>query len=367
MTLELEQIKTSELNPGNELLQSFMWARFKEKFGWRAHAFRLKFNFSESTFLCLSRKIIGGCFIYVPNAGMELKNPGQGIEFLETVGTKIIQTVSQETKSSPVCVRFDLLWESFMFRHLMDQSKKNRVRKAISDIQPANTVLVNLAGADEEILARMKSKTRYNIRLSNRRNVCVNIENTEEAQSRNLSLWYGLYMETAERHSISAHSFEYFLSLFKSVNNYYSFQGNEHKPQVFLITAKYQDELLAGIILSSCGKMARYLYGASSLKHRDLMPNYLLQWKAICLARELGCQEYDLYGIPPKNDPKHPWYGLYRLKTGFGGKIIERVGCWDVFTNKRKYDVFRKMELIRQTYFKKIRPILVRKKFLFKR
>ena len=82
---------------------------------------------------------------------------------------------------------------------------------------------------------------------------------------------------------------------------------------------------------------------------------YLLQWQAIRDAREVGCGSYDVYGIPPANDPHHPMYGLYRFKTGFGGTLIHRCGVYDAPVKPGLYRLFRVVEKGRQFYYKRLR------------
>ena len=166
----------------------------------------------------------------------------------------------------------------------------------------------------------MKSKTRYNIRLAQRRGVTVAVAGAAEAIGEPLAGWYRLYRSTAERHRITAHSAGYFATLFELA-------AAVAAPELFLLSAHYRGELVGGIIVSVCGRMARYLYGASAPRQREAMANYALQWAALQLARARCCRVYDLYGIPPAADPEHPWFGLYRFKTGFGGDIVHRWGA----------------------------------------
>jgi len=83
------------------------------------------------------------------------------------------------------------------------------------------------------------------------------------------------------------------------------------------------------MILVQSRRRASYLYGTSANARRELMALYALQWAAIHLAEASGCTEFDLFGVSPRSDPKHPLYGLYRFKVGFGGSILHHQGCWD--------------------------------------
>jgi lipid II:glycine glycyltransferase (peptidoglycan interpeptide bridge formation enzyme) len=98
------------------------------------------------------------------------------------------------------------------------------------------------------------------------------------------------------------------------------------------------------MFLALSGKRATYLYGASSNRYREFMAPYFLQWNAIQLSKENGCSEYDFFGISGSPDPSHPMYGLYRFKTGFGGYIRHRLGCWDYPLKQDSYEKFRTHE-----------------------
>ena len=116
-----------------------------------------------------------------------------------------------------------------------------------------------------------------------------------------------------------------------------------------LYLAEHEGDVLAGIVTLFRGKEAVYLYGASSDRKRNLMAPYALQLKAMEDAKAYGCSEYDLFGIPPNEDPSHPMAGLYRFKTGFGGRIIHRPGSLDYPCRPLIYHLFRAAETLRKT------------------
>ncbi|HUX11839.1 MAG TPA: peptidoglycan bridge formation glycyltransferase FemA/FemB family protein, partial [Spirochaetia bacterium] len=213
------------------------------------------------------------------------------------------------------------------------------------DVQPPSTVVLDITAAPEAILAGMKAKTRYNIRLAERKGVEV-----VRAALDRFDTFYRLYRETAGRDHIAIHSEEYYRTLFELSN---TFSGRS--PLIRLYLAVHEGEELAAIITAFYGRRATYLYGASSNEKRNLMPAYLLQWRAMNDAKEAGCREYDLFGIPPSDDPLHPMSGLYRFKTGFGGEILHRPGCWDVPLRQGMYAAYRVAEWARSFYFHRLR------------
>ena len=190
------------------------------------------------------------------------------------------------------------------------------------EIQPPRTLIVDISGTEEKILARMKQKTRYNIRLARRKGVVVR-------QTSDIAMFYELMRVTGERDAFGVHSEAYYqraLDLFKP-------RGN-----CILLCAEFDEQPLAGIMVFSQGNRAWYFYGASSNQHRQLMPTYLLQLKAILWAIAQGCNEYDLWGVPDEDQEtletnflnRHDGlWGVYRFKRGFGGELRRTVKGWD--------------------------------------
>jgi len=261
-----------------------------------------------------------------------------------------------------IMVRYDLAWESFWAREddaytpegiwlgpPSQQSQELRfnygsfhhnLKKAHTNILPSNTIFLDLRKGEESLLQSMKSKTRYNIGLSQRNGVTVSVAGTED-----LSRWYALYTETARRNGFFLHNIEHFRALLTSTA-----ENSQSPAEVFLLVAEHDNEPLAAMFLVITGNRGTYLYGASSSRKRNLMATYALQWKAILLAKERGCTEYDMFGIAPNPDPDHPMYGLYRFKTGFGGEIYRSMGCWDYPLDRAAYSYFAASEMTSQGY-----------------
>ncbi len=221
-----------------------------------------------------------------------------------------------------------------------------QLRRPGIEIQPKHTVVVDIAPGEEDILRAMHRKTRYNIRLSLRRGGVEVLEGGE----RDVETWYRLKIENDKRDGIVTHSLEYYRDLFRTAATY-----GPGAPGIRLLLAKVEGEVLGGVILSICGPRARYLHGASATRARSTMFTYALQWRAMELAREHGCTSYDLYGIPPTDDPGHPMHGLYRFKTGFGGGVLHRYGCYDVVLRRGLYAALRTLEKVRYAYYKRLR------------
>lgn len=254
------------------------------------------------------------------------------------------RALRQHLPKNTVCVRWDLVTGTRVPPASDDEDEKNvdpvpprlprPFRKPAADVQPPDTVIVSLAD-DDTLLARMHKKTRYNIRLAEKKGVTV--EKTGVAA---LSDWYLLYRQTAERDRISIHSETYYRDLFA------------HAPNLSLWLARYEGTLLAGNIVLRHGKLATYLYGASSNEHRNLMAPYALQQAAMHDAWEQGAVEYDMFGIPPTDDPAHPMHGLYRFKNGFGGDRVHRLGAWDFVFRPLFWTLWTRADALRVWYYK---------------
>lgn len=162
-----------------------------------------------------------------------------------------------------------------------------------------------------------------------------------------LDVWYELYMETALRNGLYINDKSYFHSVFAS-----KMECPDKAVQVKLLVASFDDTPLAAIFLILSAHRATYLYGASSSRMRNLMPTYALQWRAMQIAKENCCSEYDMFGIAPCPDPSHPMYGLYKFKQGFGGDVYHQLGCWDYPLEKEKYDYFCACEMNMQGYYR---------------
>lgn len=295
---------------------------------------------------------------YVPyGPELEPADEFRGI-FLE----ELSESLRSQLPSDCFLIRYDLVWESFWagdegaYRpeeiwpgppaHPLQELRFNfstrnmNFRKAPSNILPSNTVFLDLLRDEVSLLQSMKPKTRYNIGLALRKGVTVSVAGLEK-----LDRWYALYRETACRNNFFLHDIEHFRAVLGSRAE------NSHSPaEVCMLIAEHEKEPLAAMFLVITGNRGTYLYGASSSHKRNLMATYALQWKAITLAKEKGCSEYDLFGISPNPDPDHPMYGLYRFKTGFGGEIYHSMGCWDYPIDNKLYAYFAASELTSQGY-----------------
>lgn len=183
-------------------------------------------------------------------------------------------------------------------------------------IQFINTGSTDLHASEDALLKAMKSKTRYNIRLSGRRGVEVKAGTAEQ-----LDIFYQMYQETAERDGFLIRPRPYYMDLW---------QNFQEKGLAHLLLAWVEDDPVAGMILFHFGKRVWYFYGASTSRQRRAMPNYALQWAAIQWAKEQDATEYDWWGAPDDlEDPDDGMAGVWRFKRGFNAQFRSHIGAWD--------------------------------------
>jgi len=171
---------------------------------------------------------------------------------------------------------------------------------------PRRSWMLDIRPPEEQILSGMKEKWRYNIRLAGRKGVQVR----EAGSDADIDAFYNLYQETARRDGIWIHPKEHYATFLKLYGE---------RDAAVLLLAEYEGMPIAGLIAARCGAVATYMFGASSNRERNRMPNHLLQWTAIRWARERGCAVYDFRAIAEVLDPREDMYSLYQYKQGFGG------------------------------------------------
>jgi lipid II:glycine glycyltransferase (peptidoglycan interpeptide bridge formation enzyme) len=201
-------------------------------------------------------------------------------------------------------------------------------------IQFRNTVLIDLRPNEDMLLKAMKQKTRYNIHLASRRGVQVHA-----GELRDLDDLYRMYAQTALRDGFAIRDREYYLHIWKT----FMLGGGEPGPQAEPLIATVNGEAIAAVILFRFGRQAWFVYGMSREAHRDKMPNYLLQWEAIQLAKRAGCCIYDLWGAPDVFNETDRMWGVYRFKEGLGGKVVRFLGAWDIVNQPFWYQIYTKI------------------------
>ncbi len=182
-------------------------------------------------------------------------------------------------------------------------------------IQFRNSMWLNLQTDAGSLIQSFKQKTRYNIRLAERKGVLVRL-----AQPTDLPQLFDLYAETAQRDGFVIRSRAYYLDVWQTLL--------ESGYGVALL-AEVDGQWVAGVVLTRYAGRVTYMYGMSRVQFREWMPTYLLQWRAIEYAQQMGCHTYDFWGAPEVFDESDSMWGVWRFKEGFRGQVVRTLGAWD--------------------------------------
>ena len=366
-------------------LQTQFWAEFKSNHGWKPLYFTLDENrhlsqvdsypqgvSDTSTLTVLIRRIKGFSLAYIPMAPEFTGREDIALSVSDEERNAYLEKISglaSELKSllpkRTLFVRFDppvdftetADRDSFANGKIsLSKNSLPKIKKSHVDIQPPDTVLLSLQNSEEEILAAMKNKWRYNIRLAAKKGVEVSRHYASDGDFEDaFNQFYNLFEQTSRRDGVSFHGKNYYIDLLKR-----GIPEDGEKPKITLYLAKHEGDYLAGIITLFCKREAVYLYGASGNIKRNLMPAYLLQWTAIQDAKKEGCPVYDFYGCPPTSDENHPMHGLFLFKTGFGGTLVHRPGSFDIPLSPL-YGFYDAAEKLRAWWHKKALKKLLKK------
>jgi lipid II:glycine glycyltransferase (peptidoglycan interpeptide bridge formation enzyme) len=197
---------------------------------------------------------------------------------------------------------------------------------SFEQIQFRNTMILDLRPDEEALLANMKSKWRYNIRLAGRRG--VEVRQVSEAEFPTL---YEMYAETSQRNTFIIREASYYLDAWRAF---------VRAGLALPLVAEVKGELVAMLVLFHFGQRAWYMYGASRDVHRKCMPNHLLQWEAIKRAKAIGCTSYDMWGAPDVLSEEDPMWGVYRFKAGFGATFVGHIGAYDYAPSSLLYRLY---------------------------
>ena len=282
------------------LLQSPLWGRFKAKFGWEAEEYQ---NMTARSQVLFRKLPLGFSLAYLPKGQISLDWASllPQIDAACKRRRAVFLQVEPDLTDAELTPELSALFESFTIEP--------------HTIQPRTTILIDLRAEEDELLARMKQKTRYNIRLAEKKGVVVRETNDIEG-------FYRLMQTTGTRDGFSVHDVSYYQQAY----DLFAPSG-----ACVLLGAFHEDQPLAYLMLFLSGDRSWYFYGASDDSSRNLMPTYLLQWEAIRWSKAHGAVIYDLWGIPDASKEEleqnfsqrgDGLWGVYRFKRGFGGVVV---------------------------------------------
>jgi len=225
-----------------------------------------------------------------------------------------------------VCIKeFKIKNIFFKFEPNFTPEKIKQIKK-VKDFQPSKTLILNLSKSQEELLKEMHEKTRYNIRLAEKKELKIIKTNKEKKYVED---FLNLIDKTSKRDNFRSHNKNYYEKILKSSDKY-----------IDLWLAKKDEKILCANIVVNFGDTVTYLHGASSDEYKNLMAPHLLQWSQIRWAKENNYKYYDFWGIAKTDNKKDSWYGFTRFKKGFGGFELEYPGTFDVVYDKSFYSFY---------------------------
>jgi len=326
--------------PGVSILQTWEWGEVKSKYGWRSEQYIWrdqsgKINaaalilIKEINVPIISKKLRT---IYIPQGPLldwsnkslrrkvldDIREFAQGKDVLFIkIDPEIIYGIGEQIDNTDS--------KFLLAQEIINELKKEGWLFSPQQIQFKNTAWIRPEKSESELLAAMKQKTRYNIRLAGRKGVRI-----REGGIDDLDRLYQMYLETSIRDGFIIRPKEYYMCVWAKFI--------KAKMAVPLI-AQVDEGVVAGLLLFHFGNRSWYLYGMSTGKHREKMPNYLLQWEAIKISKKFSSKIYDLWGAPDNFNNQDRMWGVYRFKQGLGCEVIQRIGAYDYPLNKITYKI----------------------------
>ena len=205
-------------------------------------------------------------------------------------------------------------------------------KKSLKPLFTKYNFILDLAASEEELLKNMHQKTRYNIRVAQKRGVKIDIRNDAEG----LQAYLKLYFQTTRRQNYFGHNEIYHTKVWETF---------AETGQVQFVLASFEGKPLVAWMLLIFKDTLYYPYGGSSRLHRDTMASNLVAWEAIKLGKKLGLKKFDMWGaLGPDADPKDPWFGFHKFKQGYGGRLAEYLGSFDLVENPVLYYAFNSVD-----------------------
>jgi peptidoglycan pentaglycine glycine transferase (the first glycine) len=321
---------------GGHVLQSYQWGEFKRRLGWRPIRLVLEREgevVGLGQLLAYNTAPVPGVLIYCT------KGPWLPWDDEEAVRTFFegVRAVAGREGAHTVKIEPEVLEQQKDVKALLGEIG---FRKSRYDLNQKTTLVVDLNLPEEDLLAKMKSKTRYNVRLAARKGVEVVEPDFDEAWA----TFYEWMKATSERKGdyVLRRPRDYLRSVMRTMHD--AGQGR-------LFFAEHEGTPLAGMYVFTFGEKYWYMYGASSDEKRNLKPNYLLQWEVMRWARNRGLTHYDMVGVPKSeelNEGSSLW-NVYKFKEGFGGEISDSPGCYDLPVERLRAAAWYRLE---PTYYR---------------
>ncbi len=342
--------------PDPHFLQSYEWGQVKAKYGWSAYyavwtedgKFQVTSDLQTITnyqlpitasALILKRTAFRRFSIFYAPKGPLMDWTNESLRkrvlddlqsFAKKQGAIFLKLDPDVVLGRGVPARVDEVTENSGQAVMSDLRRRGWVESS-DQIQFRNTVMVDLSSSEEDILMRMKQKTRYNVRLAEKKGVTVRVGKLTD-----LPMLYKMYAETSVRDGFVIRDEEYYMTVWKLFMS----AAISSQPLAVPLIAEVDGEAVAAIFLFMFAGRGYYVYGMSRNAHREKMPTYLLQWAAMKHAMAHGCLTYDLWGAPDVFDESDSMWGVYRFKEGLGGEVVRTLGAYDFAPSKFWYSMY---------------------------
>lgn len=313
MSLDFEESELKEflqIHPKTNFMQSPEWARVKTEWKNEMLVVKDKDGKIKGTMSLLLRKVpvINRYIMYAPRGFVCDIHDKETLREL----TEKAKEIAKKYKAFIFRLDPDVLQSDGEFKSIITElgyKTKNNIKNINQVIQPKYVFRLDVQNkTEEELLQSFESKTRYNIRLATRKGVTI-----REGKREDLPIFYNIMKTTGSRDDFFIRPLEYFEKIYDEM-------GPNH---VKLFIAEYEGEAIAAVLPILYGNKVWYLYGGSSNVHRNLMPNYLLQWEMIKWALANKCDWYDFRGVSGFKNENDPQYGVYKFKKGFNPVFME--------------------------------------------
>src|SRR4030042_2695255 len=317
-------------------LQSEYWRKFQESYGRKA--FELEEKDDDGDTIIFANMIthtltVVGDYFYIPR-GPVFWNYELGIRnYEERIKNFVDRLINLAEEKNIGWIRIEPVSDEELKLIKINLPSRIKIKKSPVDMQPREILTLDIAKSEEDILAGMKQKTRYNIKLSQKHGVSVKaISNFQFPISKKyVDDFLRLVEITSKRDKIKAHPENYYRKMFETI-----------PPEILkLYVAEYGRKVISANLVLFFGKTATYMHGASDNVCREVMAPYLLQWQAIQDAKKKGCTKYDLGGVKSegisnlKSQISNSWSGITKFKTGFDPETepARFPGCLDIVLN----------------------------------
>ncbi|OGG14736.1 hypothetical protein A2773_03925 [Candidatus Gottesmanbacteria bacterium RIFCSPHIGHO2_01_FULL_39_10] len=332
--MDIKEVAEKDKQSFNKLalhpLQSWEWGEFREKTGVKV----IRLGRYDDNKLTETAQIT---LHPIPHTTYSIGYFPKGILPSHEMLEKLVE-VGKQYKC--IFIKLEPNIEKHLVRQLADQNSELNIQPSPHPLFTKYTFQLDINRNEEELLKNMHNKTRYNIRVAEKHEVTVTEDDSQEAFEEYLRLTF----ETTRRQKFFAHDRRYHKLMWETLSK---------SDIAHLFTATYQDKILVAWIVFLFNGVVYYPYGASSSEHRNVMASNLMMWEAIKWGKKNDAKLFDMWGaLGPDPDPQDPWYGFHRFKEGYGAKLTEFVGSYDLVINPYLYTIYNFMYRVREVFLK---------------